>query len=53
MIYFCADDYGLCKDTCARIKACIDEGALNKVSVLTNFAKTDLTDLNKDKNIRF
>lgn len=52
MIYFCADDYGLCNDTSAHIKECINKGALNKVSVFPNFQKPDLTDLIKNGNVR-
>ena len=42
MIYFCADDYGLCDSVSARILHCIEKGALNKVSVFPNFDKVDL-----------
>ena len=37
MIYFCADDYGLNDISSMHIKQCVDEGALNKVSVFPNF----------------
>ena len=47
MIYFCADDYGLCEPASGRIKKCIDEGALNKVSVFTNLDKVDLNEIPK------
>ena len=36
MIYFCADDYGVCKESNNRIEKCLELGALNKVSVLPN-----------------
>lgn len=36
MIYFCADDYGISAKSNSRIKECLDNGALNKVSVLAN-----------------
>ncbi len=49
MIYFCADDYGLCPPASMRIKQCIDEGVLNKVSV---FANLDEVDLNEIQNVR-
>lgn len=52
MIYFCADDYGLCDSTTARIKQCVDEGALNKVSIFPNFEHFDLDEILKNKNIR-
>ncbi len=52
MIYFCADDYGLCSGTSKHIQQCIDTGALNKVSVFPNLDKVDLREVQKDKNIR-
>ena len=36
MIYFCADDYGISKQSNTRIENCIKNGVLNKVSVLPN-----------------
>ncbi len=36
MIYFCADDYGISVDSNKRIENCLENGALNKVSVLPN-----------------
>ncbi len=36
MIYVCADDYGLTKDSSNRIKECVVNGALNKVSIFPN-----------------
>ena len=53
MIYFCADDYGLCDEVSMHIQQCIDKGALNKVSIFANFEKIDLCETAKDKNIRF
>lgn len=52
MIYFCADDYGLCDNTSGHIQKCIDKGALNKVSVFPNFDKIDLHKISENKNIR-
>ncbi len=52
MIYFCADDYGLCESASAHIRQCVDEGILNKVSVFPNFEKVDLIKLTENKNIR-
>ena len=49
---FCADDYGLCDEVSANIQKCIDEGALNKVSVFPNFQKGDLQKTANNKNIR-
>ncbi len=36
MVYFCADDYGISKESNNRIENCIKNGVLNKVSVLPN-----------------
>lgn len=36
MVYICADDYGISKESCARIEKCAAVGALNKISVLPN-----------------
>ena len=52
MVYYCADDYGLCDTMSANIQKCIDEGALNKVSVFPNFDKVDLSKLFENKQIR-
>ncbi len=52
MIYFCADDYGLCDVSSKHIRQCIDEGALNKVSVFPNFGLVNLDEISKNKNIR-
>ena len=52
MIYFCADDYGLCKSTSEHIQECIDKGALNKVSVFPNFEQIDLHKILTNKNVR-
>ena len=52
MIYICADDYGLCENVSEHIQKCIDEGALNKVSVFPNLDRIDLQKILKDKNIR-
>lgn len=53
MIYYCADDYGLNRFSSARIQACIEEGALNKVSVFPNFDPVELDALRKNKEILF
>ena len=53
MIYFCADDYGLNETSSRRIEQCIDEGALNKVSVFANFDSFDLSEIQKNKSVRF
>ena len=50
MIYYCADDYGLCESASARIIHCIEKGVLNKVSVFPNIDKVDLTKI--PENIR-
>ena len=49
MIYFCADDYGLCETSSMHIQQCIDNGGLNKVSIFPNFEQVNLSKL---KNIR-
>lgn len=51
MIYFCADDYGLCEEVNAHIKQCIDEKSLNKVSIYPNLEAFELKDLLENKNI--
>ncbi len=50
MIYICADDYGLCGTVSENIKKCLETGALNKVSVFTNFDTVDLSELLTGKN---
>ena len=52
MIYFCADDYGLCSSASLRIKKCVDYGILNKVSALPNMDEFDLNKLNDKGDIR-
>lgn len=41
MIYFCADDYGISAKSNGRIENCLENGVLNKVSVLPNGEITD------------
>lgn len=36
MIYFCADDYGISKESNLRIVKCLNESVLNKISVIPN-----------------
>ena len=52
MIYFCADDYGLCNNMSAHIQKCIDKCALNKVSVFPNLDRIDLQKISENKSIR-
>ena len=52
MIYICADDYGLCNNTSAHIQKCIEEGALDKVSVFPNIDRFDLKKILANKSIR-
>ncbi len=48
MIYFCADDYGMSKESNDRIEECLQNGALNKISVLPNGEIANFTNrLNK------
>ncbi len=51
MIYICADDYGLCDISSKRITRCVNDGALNKVSVFPNFDTTGLDELCSSKNV--
>ena len=50
MIYFCADDYGI--STCGnrRIENCLENGVLNKVSVLPNGEISDFKQRLSDEN---
>ena len=51
MIYYCADDYGLCNLSSMRIKECLKNGALNKISVLPNMRDIDFDNIENDVNI--
>ncbi len=51
MIYFCADDYGLNEIASMRIQECVDEGALNKVSIFTNFNEIDFDKISQNKKV--
>ena len=51
MIYFCADDYGLCNSVSNHIYQCVQSGALNKVSVLPNFDTCDIAPLLSAKRV--
>ena len=44
MVYFCADDYGISACGNSRIENCLENGVLNKISVLPN---GEITDFNK------
>lgn len=50
MIYFCADDYGLCDALSLRIMKCAEEGVLNKISVFPNFNTADISNIVKNEN---
>ena len=52
MIYFCADDYGLCENVSMRIQKLIDRGVLNKVSVFPNFLDVSNDEIFKNKSLR-
>ena len=52
MIYISADDYGLCDSASAHIQACIDKGAINKVSIFPNIDRIDLQKLSENKKVR-
>ena len=36
LVYFCADDYGISKECNTRIRKCLSDGVLNKISILPN-----------------
>lgn len=42
MIYVCADDYGMSRQTCGRIADCVKNGALNKISIFPNSPMADI-----------
>lgn len=52
MIYFCADDYGLCESASEHIREGINKGILNKVSCFPNFDRVSFNQLCIDKNVR-
>ena len=52
MIYFCADDYGISNSTSEHIQKCIENGALNKVSIFPNFDEIDLNKILENNNVR-
>ena len=52
MIYFCADDYGISSSSNARIKECLKNGVLNKISILPNGNVSDFSELILEKNIK-
>ncbi len=52
MIYFCADDYGICKGVSHNIERCIEKGGINKVSIFPNFDEIDLDKILTNKEIR-
>ena len=51
MIYFCADDYGVSKESNKRIERSLEFGVLNKISVLPNGELTDFNKLLLNKNV--
>lgn len=51
MIYYCADDYGLCNLLSRRIEECAKNGVLNKISVLPNMGDIDIKNIEKDVNV--
>ena len=50
MIYFCADDYGISEGANSRIENCLENGVLNKISVLPNGKVSDFKKRLSDKN---
>ena len=51
MVYFSADDYGVCSEASAHIQQCVDSGALNKVSVFPNLEQIDLHKILKNNDV--
>ena len=55
MIYFCADDYGISAESNSRIEECVQNGVLNKISVLPNGRTIDfkhlLTEVNAEVSL--
>ena len=49
MIYFCADDYGISEGANSRIENCLENGVLNKISVLPNGKVSDFNQRLSDK----
>ena len=49
MIYFCADDYGISEGANSRIENCLENGVLNKISVLPNGNVSDFKKRLSDK----
>ncbi|MEE1048402.1 MAG: ChbG/HpnK family deacetylase, partial [Clostridia bacterium] len=49
MVYFCADDYGISTYGNSRIENCLENGVLNKVSVLPNGEISDFKQRLSDK----
>ena len=49
MIYFCADDYGISEGANSRIEDCLENGVLNKISVLPNGNVSDFKKRLSDK----
>jgi len=53
VIYFCADDYGLCDVSSMRIDNCVENGVLNKISVFPNFNTECANKAFANKGVRF
>lgn len=51
MLYFCADDYGISEGANSRIEHCIENGVLNKISVLPNGTFRDLKARFSEKDV--
>lgn len=52
MVYICADDYGVSKESCRRIEECAVDGALNKISVLPNGVDLNMKKIS-DMGVKF
>ncbi len=52
MVHFCADDYGISKESNSRIEDCFKRGVLNKISVLPNGEISDFKALLEKEDIK-
>lgn len=51
MIYFSADDYGICSGVSKSIEKSLEKGRLDKVSIFPNFDEIDLNKIRAGKNL--
>ena len=53
MIYYCADEYGLCSEVSQKISECVEQGCLNKISCFPNFDTVSSAQFEKYPNVSF